>query len=301
LHVTNGDAVVPALRALPVDGEVLPWRDVLHDGPVPGWCDAAALREMRARFIAGAGWAPYADVLADFTRRDEVLAAAQDEIVLWFEHDLYDQLQLLQVLDALAAAGRSVTLAQSARHLTSLSSDALRELGDGRHEVTRDERDLARRAWAAFRGDDPRAVAALASGESAALPHLGPAFRRLLEELPSVRNGLSRTEAQALAAIREGARTVADAFAVSQRHEEAVFLGDASFVLRVDALARCAHPLVRRTGERVELTDAGGHVLDGAADHVAMNGVDRWLGGLHVHGHDPWRWDVDAGRPVGPS
>ena len=40
------------------------------------------------------------------------------------------------------------------------------------------------------------------------------------------------------------------------------------------------------------LTDAGRRVLDGAADHVALNGIDRWIGGVHLVGRDvPWRWD----------
>jgi hypothetical protein len=33
-------------------------------------------------------------------------------------------------------------------------------------------------------------------------------------------------------------------------------------------------------------------VLAGKADHLALNGVDRWIGGGHLHGHGVrWRWD----------
>jgi hypothetical protein len=32
--------------------------------------------------------------------------------------------------------------------------------------------------------------------------------------------------------------------------------------------------------------------LAGEADHLALNGVDRWIGGVHLAGPDsPWRWD----------
>jgi len=41
--------------------------------------------------------------------------------------------------------------------------------------------------------------------------------------------------------------------------------------------------------DRVAITDAGRRVLDGRDDHVALNGVDRWIGGVHVTGD--WRWD----------
>src|SRR4051812_6652016 len=99
LHVTNGDSAVGAIRASGARGEILPWRDILHEGPVPARLDDAELRDVRARFLAGAGSTDAAAAEADMARRDEAIATASGEIVLWFESDLYDQLQLLQVLD----------------------------------------------------------------------------------------------------------------------------------------------------------------------------------------------------------
>ena len=33
-------------------------------------------------------------------------------------------------------------------------------------------------------------------------------------------------------------------------------------------------------------------VLAGDADHVRLNGIDRWIGGVHLRGRYPrWRWD----------
>jgi hypothetical protein len=43
LHLTNGDCAIPALRATGVDEEILPWREVLHDGPVPAGLDIGDL------------------------------------------------------------------------------------------------------------------------------------------------------------------------------------------------------------------------------------------------------------------
>ena len=41
-------------------------------------------------------------------------------------------------------------------------------------------------------------------------------------------------------------------------------------------------------------------MLDGEADHVALNGIDRWVGGVHLRGAPPWRWDEwrEALRPT---
>ena len=38
---------------------------------------------------------------------------------------------------------------------------------------------------------------------------------------------------------------------------------------------------------------AGRDVIEGREDAVALNGIDRWLGGVHLVGQNrsPWRWD----------
>lgn len=44
-----------------------------------------------------------------------------------------------------------------------------------------------------------------------------------------------------------------------------------------------------------ELTEVGEAVLKGEANFVQVNGVDRWLGGVHLLGRtDLWRWDEQA-------
>jgi hypothetical protein len=68
----------------------------------------------------------------------------------------------------------------------------------------------------------------------------------------------------------------------------------------MDRMAAGPDPLLRpdppgRTLElatSVHLTGSGERVLAGEADQVALNGIDRWIGGVHLEGHHvPWRWD----------
>src|SRR5687768_11047360 len=101
LHITNGDCAVEGIQRSGVPGDVLPWRDVLHEGPVPGGLELSELSALRAGYLAGGGYAGENELLEDFRVRDRALAGAgaADEVVLWFEHDLYDQLQLIQLLD----------------------------------------------------------------------------------------------------------------------------------------------------------------------------------------------------------
>jgi hypothetical protein len=326
LHVTNGDSAVSALRAAGMSGDLLPWRDVLHDGPVPAGLPPDDLSVERARWLAAQGWGDEGEILCGIRERDAALAgfARHDEVVLWFEHDLYDQLQLLQVLDFLAprvSADTRLTLVGASEYLGPASPDRIVALFGERQPVTPAQLALGARAWAAFRDPAPTGLASLVDADTSPLPHLRAAIRRHLEQFPSVRNGLSRSEQQALEAIEAGACTPKDAYVASHhQREDAVWMGDATFAGYLADLGAGRLPLVTfqdgspvaaPRGDRpndgfwsreLALTAAGRDVLHGRADRVRLNGMDRWLGGVHLAAGEPdWRWDVDAGTVVRPG
>ncbi|HYW12194.1 MAG TPA: DUF1835 domain-containing protein [Longimicrobium sp.] len=310
LHVTNGESAVQRIRAAGMEGDVLPWQDVLHDGPVPAGLPLEALSRVRAEFIATRGWGEAEAVRRDFAARDRRLAAcaADDEVVLWFEHDLYDQLQLVQLLDWFAEHPHPrLTLVNPAEYLGMMDAERMRSLVAARAAVTGAQLALGRAAWDALREPDPRRMEAVAQGDASALPHLGAALRRLLEEYPSVDDGLSRSGRQALRAFAGGPCVLRDAYPDAHHAvEEPIWLGDMGFAAIVDTLASGPAPLLEVEGDpgapmdrRARITDAGRRVLDGAADALAINGIDRWIGGVHLIGHAvPWRWNPHAGRIV---
>jgi len=299
LHVTNGDSTVATMERMRVGGDMLPWRDVLHDGPVPP-LPHAELRRVRAEHLATLGPMDADAVEAQLLERDERLDAALadgEPVVLWFEHDLYDQLQLIEILSGLPDRPEHVELICIGTFpgrprfagLGELEPDELASLWPVRTAVTPEHVRLARAAWDVFRGDDPRALARAAIDPDERLPYLAPALRRLLEELPGAHDGLARTERQLLRAVAGGARTREAAFVTAMRDEEAPFLGDGIAFDRLEEL----EPLVGGDGS-LALTDPGRAVLDGRADRVELLGFDRWLGGLHVRADDNlWRWDAE--------
>jgi hypothetical protein len=141
----------------------------------------------------------------------------------------------------------------------------------------------------------------------AALPWLGPAIARLLEELPAPGSGLSRTERRILETLRQGPMPAGALFRAVGALEPARFLGDWPFFLRLDALAASPSPLVAGlpdggfhgpsyAGATVRLTAAGEAVLAGRLDRATALPVDRWLGGTRLGKGPLWRWDPDGRR-----
>lgn len=285
LHITNGECAARLIREAVPGAEVVCWDDVLHEGPVPAG-SGVALRQARARFLAACGWAIYADALRSLEERDAAVASA-GEVTLWFEHDLFDQLQLLQALDTVR--GRT-WLVQAGDYLGRMTVDQIACGWQARQPVTDAQRELAARAWSAFRSPDPTAIEAVLAGDTSVLPYLSPALLRHLEQFPSASDGLARTERQILEAVAAGARNRREAFLADQKREAAIFMGDTSFCLWINRLLAHRAPLLSEQDDALVLTDNGRRVLAGEADHVQLNGLDHWLGGVYLH-RDVWRWN----------
>jgi redox-sensitive transcriptional activator SoxR len=329
LHVTNGESAANTLRRTALGGAVLSWQDALHEGPVPSQ-PRAALLHTRATFLSECGWGSRPAILSSLELRDRHLCEALEggvEVVLWFEHDLYDQLQLLDVLALAHGAGVAPEAIvvdafpgrPGFRGLGELRADELETLWPARRAVSQDAVGSAAKAWEALRAPEPQALTRWVTEESRDLPFLASALERLLEELPAPSDGLSGTERRALRAIEEGARTPAAAFVVAQDLEDAPFLGDTWFYRALVAVGRGRARLVEvDRGEELplapplsdgrvfahlplRLTDEGERVLRGESDRVDALGIDRWVGGTHVTTASAWRWDPAGRRLVAPA
>lgn len=315
LHVTNGDVAAARIGPLVAPEPVLPWRDVLYEGPVPDGLSLEDLSAERARFLASRFRLDPERTLARFRDRDRRFREALrqgDALTLWFEHDLHDQLQLLQVLDLLAEeadAAAQARLAQADTYLTDLEPAALADLGARAAPASPAQLALAREAWAAFRAPAPEGLVPLLEADTAALPWLGPALARLLEELPTDYPGLSATERYILEELGPGPLPAGELFGRCQARERARFMGDWSFFAVLDELAAEPSPLVAgpppggfpfEGGEatraaylatEARITQEGRLVREGRLDRALAKPLDRWLGGTHLTNDNVWRWE----------
>lgn len=320
LHVANGSSTTRLIEAAGLPGRTMVWCDPLYDGPVPNVADEELVR-IRARFHASSA-EDVEKVAADFARWRTAVddRKSHDELVLWFEHDLFDQLNLVQLLTHLGRWGvlaKPVTLVSIDAHpghpdfkgLGELSPPDLAALFKTRSPVSRAHLALAPDAWDAFRSPDPRSIEEFLTTDTTALPFLGAALQRHLEEFPSHADGLSRSERRLLALAREGPVDIHRAFVQMHEGETAYYMTDTSFWDRVTELANTAPALLSVIAGvedtpalprgTIALTQAGRDVLAGSLDRVRLCGIDRWLGGVHLTGHGPvWRWHGRTGKLV---
>ena len=327
LHITNGDVARNLLRRSGLGGDVLAWRDTMFEGPFPAGLTLQATSAVRAAYLAGTGL-PEERILKDFQRRDETLrkAPAYDAVTLWFEHDLLDQLQLLQILDWFAAVRGPADLGLICIDafpgidpfcgLGRLDPKQMASLAQQRQPVTAAHLRLAKAGWAAFRAPDPRTIEDFLAGDLTLLPFLRAALMRHLEEFPSVAEGLGRTHRQLLRLVADGVDRPDALFAANAACETVLDMGDWSTFRRLGELCRLPEPLLACAPYRqfrwppqsdiplpdfraqaFSLTAKGRRVLAGEAAGDALRGFDYWLGGVHfANGAAVWRWNAAAGR-----
>ena len=166
--------------------------------------------------------------------------------------------------------------------LGELEPEELASLWPVRTPVTSEHVRAARAGWDVFRATDPRGIERASN-----LPRRAAAVRR------------ARPAAAARGAARSARRPLADRAPVAGRgrggraHARASVRGGDGGGGRAVPRRHDGVRAPRRARGRAEsrssppapslaLTAAGADVLAGRADRVALNGFDRWLGGLHL-------------------
>ena len=243
----------------------------------------------------------------------------QDEVVLWFEHDLFCQVQLIYLLHWFAGRDLGQTKltlicidefpgVQIFHGLGQLNEEQLLSLFPGRHEITAAQLELGSKAWAAYCAPDALALIALLKSDMSAMPFLKEALSKHLQRFPSTHNGLGSVENAALKLIPAGYGEFRALFPAFVRRESAYGYGDAQLYVAMRRLALAPKPLVKQNNghdwsmdaaqillSSFEITDYGKAVLAGEQDFVITNGIDRWLGGIHLRGKESaWRWDEES-------
>src|SRR6185295_3295255 len=100
LHIHNGDASAETAKNARIPGEHLPWREALVCGPAPADLSADQFRKVRAQHLAEGYSVKVAECERELGRQEEALERFGDheEVVLWFEHDLFCQVHLVYLL-----------------------------------------------------------------------------------------------------------------------------------------------------------------------------------------------------------
>jgi hypothetical protein len=321
LHIHNGDSSANIAKETSLPGEHFAFRESLITGPAPAAVSRSEWTNIRAQHLSESYGVNLQQCSPGLLDQEKKLASfpQHEEVVLWFEHDLFCQTNLLYLLNWFAQPDMGNTRLslicvgefpgkKNFRGLGELNVDEMASLFPVRRQVTSAQLKLGELAWQAYCSPDPTEIKKVVAADLEPLPLLGPALHAHLRRFPSTRNGLGRIEEKALELVNGGAKTFMELFAQFGAAEPIYGLGDAQLWLTLKRLSTGRQPLLRiENGEdgagglnpeivhqaEFEITDTGDAVLRGEADNVELNGIDLWLGGVHLNPNNLWRWEEE--------
>jgi len=320
LHIYDGDSSAGTARSAKLPGQHLAWREALICGPAPNNLSEAEFLEVRAQHLSSAYVADLDRVRGELRAQHDALASFRDheEVVLWFEHDLFCQVHLLYLLNWFAQhelGNTKLSLicieefpgVQLFHGLGQLNEEQLGSLFPKRSAVTAAQLELATRAWQAYSSTDALSLVTLRDSDTSALPFLHRAVVSHLQRFPWTGTGLGRIESTGLQLVADGHHIFKKLFPAFSRRESEYGLGDAQLYRALKLMADAPTPVLKQS-DRAEPADAAGmllssfeltgdgrEVLAGTQDFVVENGIDQWLGGVHLLGPEAaWRWDHET-------
>lgn len=325
LFIVNGDSAAGSLRqALGLAPEsILVQHDVLSCGPLLPVESLEQWRTVRAQFWRRIWDGPaFSDLPRDLLWNVDELRGAQ-AVSLWMGSGLSDQLLLpstVHLLELLGTDPAKLSTVQFSQYpgkpleIVGLGMLAPDELKNHPAPELISAAGIAeiKRVWTVVTAPEPGGLLALLREGVAVFPLLRRALKTMIARYPDERTGLSYVDWDLLKLSKvrgpKVATVIAHAMIVNAEHLDPV--GDLYLLARLRALAdpHLPHPALDLAGDslsirgcEVRVTASGEDVLARRKNFVELNGVDDWVGGVHLDSRTEVVWLRDGEELVGPA
>ncbi|MFL6561567.1 MAG: hypothetical protein ACJ8MO_36370, partial [Bacillus sp. (in: firmicutes)] len=232
------------------------------------------------------------------------------EIVLWFEHDLYDQTMLMYLLTELSKKEfRTLSMVtinefpgiEPFYGLGQLSSQQLEELFYIKKQaISADQINEAITGWRAYTSKNPTDIEKWLASCTQKLPFLKTALQSHLSYFPSKYTGLNEVETLVVDYIDENTCSFAQLFQIISKHRINDGIGDLYFAAMLNELMKGSTPLLEsdyplpnyqnaKPVSQLKLTSYGLRFLKSQRGHLEID-RDWWIGGVYLT-EDQWFWD----------
>ncbi|MCV6629157.1 MAG: DUF1835 domain-containing protein [Flavobacteriaceae bacterium] len=209
LHITNGDAFSNRFKKMKWKGDVITWREMLCEGKTTADIGSESFWRFRFDFLNKYYKVSKKQFIEKTLKEYRNLCnqKQQEQIVLWFEYDLFCQINLIAVLTWLKnhRKGASIQLVCSGNQfgesylgLNQLNDQQLTELYNNRIELDADDLYFAEYVWQLYCSDNPIRLESISKFNSSQLPFITDAIAAHLKRFPSLRNGLNQIEQAAI-------------------------------------------------------------------------------------------------------
>ena len=206
LHITNGDSFTDRLKNLPIKGDIITWREMLCEGPTLNNVGSETFWKTRFDFLSKNYKVTKAKFIDRTLKEYRSLCnhKQEDKIVLWFEYDLFCQINMLAVVSWLKMHRRyaEISIVCSGKidgetklySLTELTDEQLLAHYEERIFLRQDDIEYADYIWQLYCSDNPIRLENLTDFSKYRFPYLEQAIDLHLKRFPSIKNGLNAVE-----------------------------------------------------------------------------------------------------------
>lgn len=302
LHITNGDELTGKILELDIPGDVITWREMLCEGPTATEVGGEDFVNLRTKFLQAQYNIPEAQYRKDFLEELVKLAAINnyDEIVLWFEFDLFSHINMLALISFLLQNKKNDPLSlvcskklkgeQEMVPLSELSEKHLKMHYDHRIKLTEDDIATAELIWELYCAGSPKRLVSEIK-KTTNFEYLSSSIRAHIERFPQVKTGLNSLEKQVLKLIQEHKIT-------SNQHLLGYGLqyqGYYGYVgEQMQRVIEKLSPFYNKTEEGIKLNEDGLKALGGTKNYYQNLKDDECLGGVKKYSflYDPENHDL---------
>lgn len=297
LHIRCGDDIIKKIMNARLPGRAITWAEPLCDGPVTDTVLHNVL-DQRLDFITHRYGLKPKFVKKGLEKQDKTLQTAErhEEIVLWIEADLYDQMIMVYLVEQLKQicpeeTKISVICRYVQKGFGSLEAPQLAKMFETRHLLSAEDIALLNKVWCAYTSSDPSVLSNLLETETfpELFKHLKSGLERHLEDVFWTTDGLSKTERYVLECVNAGTVSPIEIYKQWSEVEGSAWLPDALFFAYIFEMISAANPLLssnqaRKAEElKLNLTENGKKVLSGELHRKELwKDMDRYRGGLHI-------------------
>ncbi len=206
LHITNGDSFTERLNTLKLGGDVITWREMLCEGKTLTNVGSESFWKTRFEFLNKNYKVSKSSFIEKTLKEYRSLCnhKQQDQIVLWFEYDLFCQINMLAVISWLQQHRKytQISLVCSGKEddsdklygLNELNNEQLLDLYKNRVVLDQDDIEYADYVWQLYCSDNPIRLENLTDFKNYKFNYLENAIQTHLKRFPSIANGLNIME-----------------------------------------------------------------------------------------------------------
>ena len=288
LHISNGGSLTTRLREKGIEDPILSWEEMLCEGPTTYNIETRQLYKLRRDFLSETydieiNLKAYNEEINKLNNHEQY-----DNIILWFEYDLFCHINLLAVINLLeqrkikkhlylVCSGR-VKGEADLKGLSELSNSQLQKHFEDRVLLSQEDIELAKTLWGIYCGKDHNLFKSFIVKKSS-FKYMGNCLKAHLMRFPDSKTGLGTLETNILKLLQKfEIKSKKHLLGYALNYQGYYGYGD----LQYERIFLNLVPFIEETEDRLILNELGNRVLEGrenalpyTRNHVFYGGVSR--------------------------